>query len=248
MQRLTLEGNNRFPIWSPDGASVAFQSDRAGEPGIYRQRVDGTGVAERLTSAAAGEVHVPESWSPDGRFISFAVRQAESHTLSTLKVATKVAVPLAGLKSLDQPNSVFSPDGRWIAYGFDPKGDLSSSERGLFVRPFPGTGGAYQAPRQLVDFHPVWAPGGGELLYVASASAGEMAAVRVSTSGGMTFGTPTRFPTTVTGDRLSPQLRAYDILPDGRFVGPLVDDQSRRAITEIRVVLNWTEELKARVR
>ena len=53
VQRLPLAGNNRFPVWSPDGRWIAFQSDRGGDLGIFRQRADGTGVAERLTTAAA---------------------------------------------------------------------------------------------------------------------------------------------------------------------------------------------------
>ena len=75
LQRLTLEGRNRFPIWSPDGARVAFQSDRGGDLAIYVQRVDGTGRAERLTKAGNGESHVPESWSPDGRYILLSVAE-----------------------------------------------------------------------------------------------------------------------------------------------------------------------------
>ena len=51
LRRLTLTGRNRFPIWSPDGQWLAFQSDRDGASGIYRQRADGTGNAERLTTA-----------------------------------------------------------------------------------------------------------------------------------------------------------------------------------------------------
>src|SRR5262249_48358535 len=46
MRRLTLVGRNRFPVWSPDGQYVAFQSDREGDLAIFRQRADGTGMAE----------------------------------------------------------------------------------------------------------------------------------------------------------------------------------------------------------
>ena len=74
VQRLATEGRNRFPVWSPDGRWIAFQSDRGGDLAIFRQRADGTGVAERLTTPAAGEEHVPESWSPDGRHLSFGDR------------------------------------------------------------------------------------------------------------------------------------------------------------------------------
>ena len=73
MRRLTFGGQNRFPIWSPDGQRVAFQSDREGDLGIFSQPADGNGPVERLTKAAKGDAHVPESWSPDGRHVAFAV-------------------------------------------------------------------------------------------------------------------------------------------------------------------------------
>jgi serine/threonine protein kinase len=52
--RLTLAGKNGFPIISPDGQYVAYQSDRDGDLAIFMQRADGTGAAERLTKPEAG--------------------------------------------------------------------------------------------------------------------------------------------------------------------------------------------------
>src|SRR5262249_5226191 len=37
----TVGGKNYFPIWSSDGEHVAYQSDRAGDLGIFWQRADG---------------------------------------------------------------------------------------------------------------------------------------------------------------------------------------------------------------
>ena len=35
IQRLTLEGGNRAPIWTPDAAWITFQSDREGDHGLF---------------------------------------------------------------------------------------------------------------------------------------------------------------------------------------------------------------------
>jgi serine/threonine-protein kinase len=72
MRRLTLGGNNRYAVWSPDGRRIAFLSDREGTSGIYAQRADGTGGAERLTKPEAGTAQIPESWSPDGKWLLFS--------------------------------------------------------------------------------------------------------------------------------------------------------------------------------
>jgi dipeptidyl aminopeptidase/acylaminoacyl peptidase len=65
------------PAWSPDGATIAFLSDRRGrERGdadaraeLYVMRADG-GEAERVCAAPRGSVSGPV-WSPDGRRIAF---------------------------------------------------------------------------------------------------------------------------------------------------------------------------------
>ena len=63
IRRLTFDGKSRFPVWSSDSRRVTFQSARDGDRGIFWQFADGSGTAERLTTAAADEEHVPESWS-----------------------------------------------------------------------------------------------------------------------------------------------------------------------------------------
>jgi Tol biopolymer transport system component len=248
LQRLTLEGRNRFPIWSPDATRVAFQSDRGGDQAIYMQRVDGSGQAERLTKSDGGESQVPESWSPDGRYIIASVAKGVDFSLSTLSVADGTLTPF-GVTSKRPISAVFSPDGRWIAYSVSRLAGAAFSDQGVFVQPFPATGAVYQAPRVQIDFHPVWASDGKELLYVPSSASGKLATVKVTTQSGLTFGAPVTSPARVTGSRLISEPRAFDILPDGRFIG-LIDasEPQENAAPEIRVVLNWFEELKARVK
>jgi serine/threonine-protein kinase len=253
VQRLATEGRNRFPVWSPDGRWIAFQSDRGGDLGIFRQHADGSGVAERLTTPAAGEEHVPESWSPDGRHLSFAARTSAAGTpvaLWMLRLADKATAPFGGVSSFGSIGSAFSPDGKWLAYAKGTAGAVSDVDRGVFLQPFPATGSVYQVPKQLVDFHPVWAKSGSaELVFTASATAGQMVAVPVTAATGVTFGTPVRFPASVTGDRVSSEPRAWDMLLDGRFIGitSTAEGALRDFLPEMRLVLNWFEELKQRV-
>jgi serine/threonine protein kinase len=69
-QRLTENaGNNQFPIISPDGSRIAFQSDRDGSFDIYVMNLDGSNV-QRLTDNAVND-RLP-SWSADGEWLVFA--------------------------------------------------------------------------------------------------------------------------------------------------------------------------------
>jgi hypothetical protein len=76
IRQLTLEGKNRFPIWTPDGVRAAFQSDREGDLGIFWQRADGSGTASRLTKPDQGQAHIPHlliSTRPPGKRLQCAV-------------------------------------------------------------------------------------------------------------------------------------------------------------------------------
>ncbi len=55
--------------WSPDGAMIAFGTDRDGNSEIYVMNADGTGLTN-LTENAANDNY--PAWSPDGAHIAFA--------------------------------------------------------------------------------------------------------------------------------------------------------------------------------
>jgi Tol biopolymer transport system component len=249
IRRLTFGGQNRFPIWSPDGSRVAFQSDREGDAGIFVQRADGTGAVERVTKAERGEAHVPESWSPDGRVIAFSTVKDSRYSLWTVSVADKKTAQFADVRSAEPIGAVFSPDGKWIAYASAPLGVARSPERGVFVQTFPATGARYQIPSQILDYHPVWGPKGTELVYIPSAASGQLSAVSFATRPVVAFGTAVTIPARVTGSRASGAMRAWDVLADGRFVGLVTttEPDASSVAPQIRVALNWFTELQQRV-
>src|SRR5262245_24693291 len=57
------------PAWSPDGQSIAFQSNRAGNMDIYVMAADGSNPI-RLTDSPADD-GMP-AWSPDGRRVAYS--------------------------------------------------------------------------------------------------------------------------------------------------------------------------------
>lgn len=113
----------------------------------------------------------------------------------------------------------------------------------------PPTGSIFQLPEtpgiSLNAHHPLWSSDGRELLFVAQI--GTLWAVRVTTSPGLTFGTPVAVPRTFPVANPVTQ-RTFDVTPDGRTLGVITPGQPADTTQgQIRAVLNWTEELKQRV-
>lgn len=242
-QRLTFGGNNRFPLWSPDGTRIVFQSDRDGDAALFSQASDGSGTAERLTTPSAGTSHVPESWSPKGDRLLYGVETGKSAALQVLSVRDGTTAPFGDVRSTTPIAAMFSPDGRWVAYG-----STEGVRQTVYVQPFPATGAKYQLAAKGLDLpsHPVWSPDGRELFYNPRPLGLDV--VSISTAPSFAFGNAMPVPRPF---QLSPpeQRRAYDITPMGKFVArvPSSGGTYGAGIEPIQVVLQWFEELRARV-
>jgi Tol biopolymer transport system component len=252
LRRLTFGGRNQFPIWSPDGRYVTFQSDREGDAGIFRQLADGNGGAERLTKAESGARHEPESWSPDGTTLSFDMFRGGANQGVWTMAMTGDRKPKAFVDTptMIEKHSAFSPNGRWLAY----MGTMVNVASGpgstqVYVQPFPATEAKYQISSDE-GRTPLWSRDGRQLFY-HNATTNKLIVVDVQTEPSFTFGTPTPLPIEGTIHPLAQ--RNYDITPDGKqllVVLPAASarsDSVARPTQQINIVLNWFEELKARV-
>jgi eukaryotic-like serine/threonine-protein kinase len=240
LRRVTYEGSNRFPIWSRDGAHVVFQSDREGDQGIFWQLADGSGMAERLTRSEPGDSHEPEAWSPTADVMLFSIRKGADVALWILSVKDGKPRPFNDVRSSTRIGATFSRDGRWVAYA-----SSQGRKKTIYVQPFPPTGIKHQlvAGASEQPNHPLWAPDGTELFY--NPGPAEFRSVRVLTQP-FAFGKATTL-TRPFGGASTLTRRPYDITPDGRFLSAVADrslDDQSLAADEIRVVLNWTEELR----
>jgi Tol biopolymer transport system component len=242
MRRLTRDGNNRYPAWTHDGRRIAFQSDRRGAPAVFWQLADGTGPADALTTPADGEAHAPESWSPNGDRLLFSVRKGSSVSLWEYSVSDRKAFPFAaqfgGVQSSFPTGAVFSPDGGWVAYVVSER-----NRPKIFVRPYPPTEAKYELPMAQAPHEVTWSNDGTELFFNPLLL--QFASVSVTTKPAFTFG---KYVPIRKEFMLGPPSawRNYDVSRDGRFLGVFAPSQDGTvaATREIRVVLNWFEELK----
>ncbi|HPC59231.1 MAG TPA: PDZ domain-containing protein [Verrucomicrobiota bacterium] len=110
----------RYPVWSPDGKTIAYFSDRTGEYELTVRPADGSGAEEVLTRLGPGFRYRP-SWSPDSKKIMF-VDQAMRIHLHDLekKETTEVARQLWHYHdALARMRFAWSRDSRWVAFAKD---------------------------------------------------------------------------------------------------------------------------------
>ncbi|HEY7673113.1 MAG TPA: protein kinase [Gammaproteobacteria bacterium] len=262
IRRLTQvnEGTNLRPLWTLDGARIAFASDRDGPSSIYWQDADGRGPAERLTTADEDTFHLPESWAPDGT-LSFAVVNsslgagAGGWGLYTRSPDGESSV-FYDLEGTNQWSSAFSPDGRWLAYTSVEEPSNGGVDFRVFVERYPKTGERYEL---AVDgaLNPIWSRDGTEIFY----RRGITNAPRVLNSVKILATEPRfRFTTAssvaIEGFLNHQNYRDFDLLPDGSGWIMLLPADAEGALAatpaqppapdRIYVVLNWFEELKRR--
>jgi serine/threonine-protein kinase len=229
--RLTSEWDNSAPTWSSDGARLTFNSNRA-TPGAYdlvQQNADGTGAAERL-AVDTSTFQWPDAWSPDGRFLVFTRRRAGAGpALWIWSSEERTARPFTE-SSL---GAQISPDGHWLAYQ-----SMQSGRPEVYVQAFPGPARKWPISSDGGNF-PIWSRDGRELFY----RSGEwMMAVPITTTPEFSAGRAVRL---FSGAYLS-GLSSYDVARDGRFL--MFKREEQPPVTQVNVVLNWSDELKSRIR
>ena len=241
-QRITFEGKNRFPVWTADSQRVVFQSDRQGDHGIFWQSADGRTGAERLTTAAAGESHIPESWHPGGDVLIFSVAKETEYGLWSYSRRDNRTAPFGNVRSGIPTDALFSRDGKWVAY---TSGTFANAT--VYVQPFPPTGAQYELPRLTsgTPHHPLWTA---DKTLMINQRPGSLETFPITTAPAFSFGKPVsvsrKFLTGPPSVR-----RTFDVMPDGRLVALIQHGEldNASASQQFTVVLNWFEELKQRV-
>jgi eukaryotic-like serine/threonine-protein kinase len=252
--RFTSGGTSAFPVWGPDGSKMAFQSTAPGMMNLFWKPLNGGAEPQPLlgssgaSSANAGAdllpgtlptlsgagPQFPTSWAPDGT-LAFHERKPSGERDIWVVPPGGEATPFL-LTSFDERSPRFSPDGKWLAYVSDEAG-----RNDVYVQPFPGPG-----PKWLVSpdggIDPVWSSDGRELFY---RQGDQLMAASVARSGEFLASRPTRLfefrfdP----GDNGS----SYDVSRDGQWF--LMARSDRGPVSgELHLVLNWFEEVKARVK
>ena len=157
---------DRTPVWSPDGRSIAWFSDRGGE---YRLVVaDQFGKKPRTIDLEDPTFFYTPRWSPDSKHLAFG---DADRNLWVVEVASGKA-KLVDNEGFAHPNRLiypeWSPDSSWIAYSKR----LTNQFNAVFVYSLE-SGESRRITDGLSNAHsPAWDRGGKYLYFLASTDYG----------------------------------------------------------------------------
>jgi Tol biopolymer transport system component len=231
-------GDERDPVWSPDGRSLAFVARRDGVIEIRRKGLRASDPETVLTHSSHDDI--PESWSRDGRTLLFVRRIPGASENDDKQSGWALSLQRGGepelvVKSLRADELQISPDGRWLS-----SVSRESGRDEVYLEPFHREG-----DRVRVSVNgggqPKWRADGRELFYTTPANRLVAVAVRAH------------------GDRLDVSLPSdlfeirglqgtgyddYAPAADGqRFLVKLRVEKDRKP--QLHVVTNWTSLLES---
>jgi Tol biopolymer transport system component/DNA-binding winged helix-turn-helix (wHTH) protein len=169
VQLSTSNGLDLYPSFSPDGASVAYASDRSGAFEIYVRPLTAGGREIQVTRD--GTQNLQPAWSPDGRYLAFC-----AHGRGGIWVVPALGGAARQLSEFGSQPS-WSPDGKQVAfrsegvYSVSPIDALPSGASTIWTVGLDGG-----APRQMTKPNtpagghsfPVWARDGKQILFAVN--------------------------------------------------------------------------------
>jgi TolB protein len=156
-----------YPMLSPDGSRVLFQSNRTGDWEIYTMRPDGTDLV-RLTNSPGPDV--TPIWSPDGKKIVFASERDVGDSEIYLMKADGSEVRRLTRQPGDDSHPHWSPDGSRIVFNSaratpDLAVDWSKQHIEIFTMAADGTDVRQITRFKTVSTYPSFSPDGKRIAF-----------------------------------------------------------------------------------
>jgi serine/threonine protein kinase len=223
-------GAERLPMWSPDGARIAYESVQSGNVALTVKGANGDGPGEKWFESP--DIKIPTDWAPDGRTLMYYVPDPTTGTdLWLLPADTRQPVLFLRTEA-NELWGQFSPDGQWVAYQSNETGRYE-----IYVRPFAQGGGATPVSSGG-GVYPRWSRDGTELYFIAPDAKLMAAGIRAATAQINVTAPVALFQTQRMGGgrNVIGHGHQYDVTVDGRF---LINVDLETTSLPITLLMNW---------
>jgi serine/threonine protein kinase len=231
--KFTFDAQNEvWPIWSPDGETILYASNKNGSYDIFEKDITGVEEQRLVYRNDSGQVG-PGTFTPDGERLFFTYLRG-NRDIGILHLNDSNRVDMFANTSFSEQMAEVSPNGKFVAYISAESGRLES-----YVRQLDGRGRKWQISNEGAVF-PRWRADGNELYYYSLS--GEIIAIPVKTEGSFEAGNPSVLFQATLQRRIGFQIGPYDVSKDGqRFLlnASLSGTSSRKMI----IVLNMSEQI-----
>jgi hypothetical protein len=157
--RLTSDpAEDSFPVWSPDGRTIAFRSTRDGLGNLYTRAVGAVEEDKPLLKDESSKY--PSDWSRDGKYIAYFTSTGDLWALQVSGNSGERKPLRVTQTKFNESDAKFSPDGRWIAYVSNEPGQPQ-----VYIQSFPEPGYKQQVST-AGGIMPRWSHDGKELFYI----------------------------------------------------------------------------------
>ena len=234
--RLTAGGGRDFGAeWTPDGRELIYSSERPFFD-LYRRAADASRPAEPLLTGTYDRY--TGAVSRDGRLFAFVLSVPGGAELWTVQLrGAPVAARYFG-NGFNLAHPILSPDGRWMAYDSDESGRVE-----VYAQSFPDPQRKRWKVSPTNGSEPMWTQSGRELVYRKGDT---VMAVSIDLQNGRSGPPRALFAGSYPDNPGWTRPRSYDVTPDGeRFLMTKLPAGLPRP--RINVVLNWFDELRAKV-
>ena len=234
--RLTAEGGRDFGAeWTADGRELIYSSEHPFFD-LYRRTADASRPAAPL--ATGGHDRYIGSVSKDGKQLAYLLSTPGGTELWTVPLQGEPKGARYLRNGFNLAHAAFSPDGRWMAYDSDESGRVE-----VYVQSYPDPNQRRWKVSPGSGSEPLWTRGGRELVYRNGDS---VMAVGMDLENGRSGPPVALFAGAYPDNPGWTRPRSYDVTPDGeRFLMTRLPPD--RPPPQIVVVLNWFDELRAKV-
>ena len=230
--KLTSEGHDTLPIWTPDSQRIVFRSTRSRESSLWSVAADASSDAPTPVGITDAAVR-PLAISPDGLLMYSLPSPRTARDLYVAEMSNPSNVRAWLETQFEEDEAALSPNGKIVAYVSNSTGAPE-----IWVRPFAG-GGAPVRVSNDGGHEPRWSADSRELFFQSAAKL----IVSTITMTGRTLVTDTPRELFAGGFlQYQPNTeRTYDVLHDGRLL--MIEGSTPPSATPLIVVTNWFQDL-----
>ncbi|HEY4611811.1 MAG TPA: hypothetical protein VII11_02390 [Bacteroidota bacterium] len=158
--------NDAYPLSSPDGTKILFESDRTGNWEIFVMQVDGTGLTQLTKNSASDLTPI---WSPDGKQIVFASERDGNSEIYLMKNDGSNQRRLTQFPG-DDSHPHWSPDGRRIVFNSsrttpDLTADWAQQIHEIFSMDADGGNVRQISSLKTISTYPSYSPDGKKIVF-----------------------------------------------------------------------------------